>query len=171
MGWVVSVTPDRALPPRKVPTVPIRYEVGWASELVWTQGIEEKSLSKIRHNNLLQKAWTDRGLVHIVDILYCNVNILTRQKTWQRLPTNDRPTLSSERAPQENKYHNSQDVGLKIWSWVPEGARHQDWLADWPSAVTWLWLWGKILLPLPWIEPRSPDRPVRSRSLYWLSKI
>jgi hypothetical protein len=43
--------------------------------------------------------------------------------------------------PKRNKNHNSQYIELKIWSWVPEGARHQDWLADWPSAVTWLWLW------------------------------
>jgi hypothetical protein len=29
--------------------------------------------------------------------------------------------------------------------------------------------WGKILSPLPAIEPRSPGRPVRSQTLYWLS--
>jgi hypothetical protein len=28
---------------------------------------------------------------------------------------------------------------------------------------------GKIHLPLPEIEPRSPDRPARSQALYWLS--
>jgi hypothetical protein len=28
---------------------------------------------------------------------------------------------------------------------------------------------GKILSPLPAIEPRSPGRPARSRTLYWLS--
>jgi hypothetical protein len=28
---------------------------------------------------------------------------------------------------------------------------------------------GKILLPLPWIEPRSPGRPVSSQTLYCLS--
>jgi hypothetical protein len=28
---------------------------------------------------------------------------------------------------------------------------------------------GKILSPLPGIEPRPPDRPVRSQTLYWLS--
>jgi hypothetical protein len=27
-----------------------------------------------------------------------------------------------------------------IWSWAPDGARHQDGLIDWPSVVTWLWL-------------------------------
>jgi hypothetical protein len=38
-------------------------------------------------------------------------------QVWEPLvPTNDRPTLSSERAPQENKDHNSQHVGLKIRS-------------------------------------------------------
>jgi hypothetical protein len=28
---------------------------------------------------------------------------------------------------------------------------------------------GKIILPLPGIEPRSPGRPARSQTLYWLS--
>jgi hypothetical protein len=28
---------------------------------------------------------------------------------------------------------------------------------------------GKILSPLPGIEPRSPGRPARSQTLYWLS--
>jgi hypothetical protein len=28
---------------------------------------------------------------------------------------------------------------------------------------------GKIFLPLPGIEPRSPGRPARSQTLYWLS--
>jgi hypothetical protein len=31
-----------------------------------------------------------------------------------------------------------------IWSWAPDGAWHQDWLAEWPSVVMWLWLWLKI---------------------------
>jgi hypothetical protein len=38
MGWVVSVTPRRALYP--VPTV---QEAGWTPEPVWTQRLEEKS--------------------------------------------------------------------------------------------------------------------------------
>jgi hypothetical protein len=28
----------------------------------------------------------------------------------------------------------------KIWSWAPEGAGHQDWLANWPSVVMRLWV-------------------------------
>jgi hypothetical protein len=58
-----------------------------------------------KNRKLLQrqkKPRTDRGLVHIVHILYCNVNILKRHKR-QRLPTNDRPILSSEGAPQEEQ--------------------------------------------------------------------
>jgi hypothetical protein len=30
---------------------------------------------------------------------------------------------------------------------------------------------GKIILPLPGIKPRSPSRPVRSQTLYWLSYL
>jgi hypothetical protein len=34
----------------------------------------------------------------------------------------------------------------QIWFWVPEGARHQDYLANWPSFVTWLLLRLDLLL-------------------------
>jgi hypothetical protein len=36
--------PGRALPPEKGPLVPIVQEARWASEPVWTHGLEEKSL-------------------------------------------------------------------------------------------------------------------------------
>jgi hypothetical protein len=39
--WAPS--PGRALPPGKGPPVPSRQEAGWASELVWTRKLEEKS--------------------------------------------------------------------------------------------------------------------------------
>jgi hypothetical protein len=29
---------------------------------------------------------------------------------------------------------------INIWSWAPDGARHQDLLVDWPSIAMWLWL-------------------------------
>jgi hypothetical protein len=29
----------------------------------------------------------------------------------------------------------------KICSWASNGAWNQDWLADWPAVVAWLWLW------------------------------
>jgi hypothetical protein len=66
--------------------------------------------------------------------------------TWERLlwqgPAayiKDRPVLSSERAPHKNKKPNSQTV-INIWSWAPDGTRHQDLLSDWPSVAMWLWL-------------------------------
>jgi hypothetical protein len=40
--WSAS-RPDRALPPRKGPPVPIVQEAGWAPEPVWTRWLEEKS--------------------------------------------------------------------------------------------------------------------------------
>jgi hypothetical protein len=40
---MVSVTPRPRFTPGKEPTVPIVQEAGWASELVWTQRLEEKS--------------------------------------------------------------------------------------------------------------------------------
>jgi hypothetical protein len=42
--WSAS-RPGRALPPGKdppAPPVPIGYEAGWVSELVWTQRLQEK---------------------------------------------------------------------------------------------------------------------------------
>jgi hypothetical protein len=41
--WSAS-RPGRALPPGKGPPVPIVQEAGWASEPVWTQRLEGKSL-------------------------------------------------------------------------------------------------------------------------------
>jgi hypothetical protein len=35
--------PAALYPQRKDPPVPIEQEAGWASEPVWTQGLEEKS--------------------------------------------------------------------------------------------------------------------------------
>jgi hypothetical protein len=42
--WSAS-RPGPALPPGKVPPVPIVQEAGWAAEPVWTQRIEEKSFA------------------------------------------------------------------------------------------------------------------------------
>jgi hypothetical protein len=33
---------------------------------------------------------------------------------------------------------------INFWSWAPHGARHQDRPTDWPSVVTWHWLWCHI---------------------------
>jgi hypothetical protein len=36
--------------------------------------------------------------------------------------------------------HNCLTV-TKIWSWASDGAWHQDWLAECPLVIMWLWLW------------------------------
>jgi hypothetical protein len=48
----------------------------------------------------------------------------------------------------------------QLWSWAPDGARHQDGLTDWPSVVKWLWLWlwlWQLILirPFKWLDCRS----------------
>jgi hypothetical protein len=43
--------------------------------------------------------------------------------------TEDRPVLSSERAPHKKQDRNCQRV-INVWPWVPSGARHQDLLTD-----------------------------------------
>jgi hypothetical protein len=55
---------------------------------------------------------------------------------WPTL-TKDRPTISSERAPSRTKNRNCQTV-TNIWSWAPDGARHQDRQTDRPSVAMWL---------------------------------
>jgi hypothetical protein len=68
-------------------------------------------------------------------------------RTWERLRWEDpaaykkrqtRP-LVREGAPQKQD-RNCQIVIDNIWSWVPDGARHQDLVTDWPSIAMWLWL-------------------------------
>jgi hypothetical protein len=44
--WSAS-RPGRALPPGKEPPVPILQEAWWASEPVWSQGLEEKSSAPV----------------------------------------------------------------------------------------------------------------------------
>jgi hypothetical protein len=44
-GWVVSVKPRPRFIPGKGPPVPTGQEAGWASDMVWTQKLEEKSFA------------------------------------------------------------------------------------------------------------------------------
>jgi hypothetical protein len=60
-----------------------------------------------------------------------------RKGLWQKTERQTRP-LVREGAPQKQD-HNCQIV-INIWSWAPDEARHQDWLAGWPSVAMWLWL-------------------------------
>jgi hypothetical protein len=50
-----------------------------------------------------------------------------RKLRWQgpAAGTNYRPVLSSERVPHKKQDRNCQTV-INIWSWAPDGARHQD---------------------------------------------
>jgi hypothetical protein len=52
--------------------------------------------------------------------------------------TNILPVLSSERAPHSDRTATAL-TETRIWSWVPDGAWHQDGLTDRPPPVTWLW--------------------------------
>jgi hypothetical protein len=77
------------------------------------------------------------------------------RKIWSRVPRDSDPRKSTlarassiynrqtrplvrEGTPQKQD-RNCQTV-INIWSWVPNGARHQDLLIDWPSVAMWLWL-------------------------------
>jgi hypothetical protein len=49
--------------------------------------------------------------------------------------------LVREGAPQ--RQHSNFQTEYNTWSRVPEWTWHHDILTDWPSVVTWLWLWLK----------------------------
>jgi hypothetical protein len=53
--WSAS-RPDCALPPLKEPPVPIGQEAGWAPVPVWTQRLEEKSLSSARDRTSITRS-------------------------------------------------------------------------------------------------------------------
>jgi hypothetical protein len=52
--------------------------------------------------------------------------------------TNDRPFLSSERTPHIDKTASDSNWNLILG---PRKGFAQDWPADWPSVVMWVWLW------------------------------
>jgi hypothetical protein len=60
---------------------------------------------------------------------YCNSTFLYNE--WQLIAPKqetDRPVILSERAPRD--YNRTVRMQIKIWPWVPHGARRQDWLTD-----------------------------------------
>jgi hypothetical protein len=70
--------------------------------------------------------------------------------------------LVREGAPQK-QYRNCQTV-INIWSWAPDGARHQDlltdWLTDWQSVAMWLWLY--LAVSPSRVRVKSPETAIRS---------
>jgi hypothetical protein len=90
-------------------------------------------------------------------------NVLTIDNRLTKTMTNDRPDPTSEVAP-DRQNSNCQTV-TNIWSWAPDGARHQDWLPDWPSVVTGLWLCrGSTLTDIRHEGVRKIFRKTRSPS-------
>jgi hypothetical protein len=65
--------------------------------------------------------------------LHCDKWLTTANNDCDKRHT--RP-LVREGAPQQQD-RNCQTI-INIWSWAPDGARHQDWLTDWPSVAMWL---------------------------------
>jgi hypothetical protein len=63
----------------------------------------------------------------------------TAQATASSIYKRQTHPLVREGAPQTQD-RNCQIV-INLWSWAPNGARHQDLLTDRPSVAMWLWLW------------------------------
>jgi hypothetical protein len=77
------------------------------------------------------------------------------------------PSSRQRGRPTKKQDRNCQTV-INIWSWAPDGARHQDLKTDWPSVAIWLWLLGD------WVIHRSPasrSRRRKGKSRAWDSKI
>jgi hypothetical protein len=55
--------------------------------------------------------------------------------------TDRRQTRSLVREGATQRQHSNFQTEYNIWLRVPEWTWHQDILTDWPSVVTWLWLW------------------------------
>jgi hypothetical protein len=51
------------------------------------------------------------------------------------------PSSRQRGRPKFDRTANYKNKERNIWSWAPDGARHQDRPTDWPSVVKWLWLW------------------------------
>jgi hypothetical protein len=74
---------------------------------------------------------------------------------WEALNLISRHRKSWEGA-QHRQIHRCQRI-IKIWSWAPDGARHQDGRTDWltdrptdrPSVVTWHWFWLRLMYHVP----------------------
>jgi hypothetical protein len=60
---VVSVT----LRPRIAP-VPIGKEAGWATELIWTQRLEEKSFASVGDRTLVDSLLSDTTITEILQL-------------------------------------------------------------------------------------------------------
>jgi hypothetical protein len=56
-------------------------------------------------------------------------------KGQQHVQNQTRPLVRQD-APQ--KQDRNCQIEIYIWSWAPDGARHQDLLTDWSSVATWL---------------------------------
>jgi hypothetical protein len=122
---------------------------------------------------------SDRRAFYLLNNCTRIYHLLTIDSRLTKTMTNDRPDLSSERAPD---WQNLNCLTVcNIWSWVPDGARHQDGPTDWPSVVTELWLWRPfcltpacllvcwtILRPWRW---RRYDPPKRRVQLYGLHGV
>jgi hypothetical protein len=56
-----------------------------------------------------------------------------------------RQTRPVAREGTSQKQDRNCQIVINIWTWAPDGARHQDLLTDWPPVAMWLWLWLRLL--------------------------
>jgi hypothetical protein len=68
-------------------------------------------------------------------------------KTQQHIQKTDPSPRQRGRPTKQD--HNCQIV-IYIWTWAPDGTRHQDLLTDWPSVAMWLWLWEESVAARSW---------------------
>jgi hypothetical protein len=103
---------------------------------------------------LLEAVFSVQSVPSLYNEDYLPMSQIWESKVWSRVPRDSDPRkttlarassiykrqtrpLDREGALQKQDY-NCQRV-INIWSWAPDGARHQDLLIDWPSVAMWLY--------------------------------
>jgi hypothetical protein len=139
------MSPRRGLTPRQTDWLTVSRKVTLTLSLCWKRVTSVEAGLNTSTVTLRVGGGDEKGRLRSVTVKYGRESQGTR--TWERIPwqgpaayTKERPILPSERMPHRKQDRNCQ-TKINIWSWAPDGARHQDLLTDWPSVTMWLWLW------------------------------
>jgi hypothetical protein len=95
---------------------------------------------------------------------------ITRADRHYELVTNTRLTRPLVRGGARHWQNSKCQTEINIWSWAPDGARHQDGLTDWSSVVKWLWLYELVeYIVQSWGIQLVEQKPVYRVYRVWVS--
>jgi hypothetical protein len=112
--WSVS-RPSRALPWGKDPWYPLGLEAGWASELVWTHRLEEKSFASVRDRTVARHYtdWATPAHSH-----QCTTLIFRRSHIRPQPSTNNPKAIKKSPYTDGNKTKCENVVYINIIKWT-----------------------------------------------------